>query len=243
MTSNETPDTQPDQPGGDRSKDMHHATAVKRIKESATIEALRAFLSPDEDRDVVKKAVEDRIREIKAEDARKLDAAGAKRNLSDPVRMIEETVQAVEKEGWAGFSDYNEGEEFDGTELPRELPKSIVLDGEPIPVMYLRMDPESAIKHELANWMKPVMFDTGYVKFRDLGVPRHYFNGAGEMRFGDLMTFVIDERVYRKWEEARQRPHNMKMRAMMVGRESQEPDQGGFNQNPLDMRQGPLVDS
>ena len=153
--------------------------------------------------------------------------------LSEAQRAIHDLAEA----GWECFDDWNEGEEWTPEELPKELPRQIEIQDSMVDVTYLRLHYDRASMHPLFSKMKPVLYDKGDVQFKQW-VPRYKFNGAAEMRFGDLMTFVISSKVYRAWHEAQRRHYETQLKGIARGERPRTPDGGGLHLDPLEHSRG-----
>jgi hypothetical protein len=149
-------------------------------------------------------------------------------------------IQDLAEGGWEYFDDWNEGEEWTPEELPPELPRQIELQGRMVEVSYLRLHYERAAMHPLFSKMKPVLYERGDVHFRQW-VPRYKFNGAGELRYGDLMTFVISKKVYQNWHEMQRRHYEMQLKGVAKGERPRTPDGGGLHLDPLEHSRGQVT--
>jgi len=221
-----------------KSKDYSAQDAVDIIH-SMTAEEARAFLSPTEDRASVHKAVQSLAASANGETA---PAVGSNA-LVNPAQVgtivigdmdtTRKTIHDLAGSGWDGFDDYNEGDAVDALDLPKGLPTHIEIQGRMIEVYYPRLHFQSASMHELFNKMKPVLYDSPDIAFKKW-LPRHAFNGAGELRTGDLMTFVIARSVWDAWERDRRRPFENTLRDIGRGEKPQAtPDGGGVQKDPL----------
>lgn len=226
---------------GKHSKDYKAEDAVEIIQ-ALSAAAAREFLSPNEDRASVHKAVQAALAAGERPAPGGADGTGSVAQVN-PAQVgtivvgdmdtTRKTIHDLAGSGWDGFDDFNEGDAVDALDLPKGLPKAIEVNGRMIEVIYPRLHFQTAHMHELFNKMKPVLYDGVDIAFKRW-LPRHAFNGAGELRTGDLMTFVIAKSVWDGWERSRRKPYEATLRDVARGEKPQATsDGGGVEKDPI----------